>query len=183
MQKWVHDAFRLPAVEGWEYQIQNQLGLNANFLYFRNIVYTLKRHLDFNVFAQAKVGTVFDELGLGFVSRIGIMALHPVFNTVLLNSNLNDKQTGTANSELFIFVKPQLTFVAYDATIHGSLFNDNSPLTFKANPVVASVQLGLKWASGRFDVGYSVSFLSKPIDNNEVKSHKYGSITLVYRFN
>ena len=114
---------------------------------------------------------------------IGIFSLHPVDNTILLNSNLNAEKTGTSNSELFIFIKPELTFVAYDATIQGSMFNDDSPLTFKPNPFVASVQIGLKWASRRFDVGYAVSFLSKPIDNDKVRPHKYGSIVLVYRFN
>jgi len=183
LQEWVHTTLGLPQIDGWEYQIHNQLGLNANFLYFRNIGYTPNRTLDFNLFAQAKVGTVFDEAGLGFVSRIGIFSLHLVDNTILLNSNLNTEKTGTSNSELFIFVKPELTFVAYDATIQGSLFNDNSPLTFKPNPFVASVQIGLKWASRRFNVGYALCFLSKPIDNDKVKPHKYGSIMLVYRFN
>jgi len=182
LQKWIHETFGLPPVDGWEFQIKNQVGLNVNLLYFRNIVYAMKKHLDFNLFAQARAGTVFSDVSLGFVSRIGIMALNPVFNTVLLNSNLNRGNTGMHVNELFVFVKPQLTFIAFDATIQGSMFNDKSPVTYEAKPIVASIQVGLKWATRHLDVAYSVSFLSKPIDNPIVKPHKYGSISLVYRF-
>ena len=80
------------------------------------------------------------------------------------------------------WLKPQLTYQAYNATIEGSLFNNDSPLTFNPEPLKASLQLGLKWATNRLNFGYAISYLTKELDNHRVTAHKYGTITLAYRF-
>jgi len=182
IQIWYHRTFGLPHIAGWAYQIQDQLGANVNLSYIKNVAYTSNKQLDFNAFAEAKVGTIFDELTLGFVSRIGFKTLNPIYNSVLFNSNIGNEKTAHPIKEVYFFVKPQLSYVAYNATIQGSLFNDNSPLTFDSKPIKASVQLGLKWASKRFNYGYSITYLSKAVDNNRVKKHKYGTITMIYKF-
>ena len=182
LQKWYHRTFGLPAIAGWAYQIQDQLGANINITYLKNVGYTSNNQLDFNAFAEAKVGTIFNELTLGFVSRIGFKTLNPIFNSVLFNSNIGNEKTDNPLKEVYFFIKPQLSYVAYNATIQGSLFNDNSPLTFDAKPIKASVQLGLKWASKRFNYGYAITYLSKAVANNRVTGHKYGTITMIYKF-
>ncbi len=182
LQKWYHRTFGLPPIAGWQYQIQNQLGANINAFYLKNIAYTNNKQLDFNAFAQTKVGTIFDEASLGFISRIGFKTLNPIFNTILFNSNISVQKTNTGIKEFYFFVKPQLTYVAYNATIQGSLFNNNSPLTFNSKSIKASLQLGLKWSTNRFNFGYALSYITKAVDNNRVTAHKYGTISMLYKF-
>jgi len=182
IQKWYHRAFNLPPIAGWEYQIQNQLGANINAFYLKNMAYSKSKQVDFNAFATAKVGTIFNEMGLGFISRIGISTLNPIFNSILFGSNINAETSKNPVKEFFLFVKPQLTYVAYNATIQGSLFNDNSQLTFDSKPLKASLQVGFKWATNRFNFGYDITYLTKAVDNNRATAHKYGSIRMAYRF-
>lgn len=182
LQKWYHRTFGLPPIAGWEFQIKNQLGTNINVSYLKNLAYTKGKQLDFNAFAEAKVGTIFNELSFGFVSRLGFKSLNPNFNSVLFNSNINAENTSNSQKEFYFFVKPQLTYQAYNATIQGSMFNDDSPLTFNPEPLKATLQLGLKWATNRLNFGYAISYLTKEVNNNRVSSHKYGTITLAYRF-
>jgi lipid A 3-O-deacylase len=182
LQKWYHGVFGLPAIAGWEFQIQNQLGANINASYLKNIGYSGSKQVDFNVFSEAKIGTIFDELSVGFVSRIGFKSLNPIFNAVLFKANINADKTANPIKEFYFFVKPQLTYVAYNATIQGSLFNNDSPLTFDAQPLKGTLQVGLKAASNRFNFEYSISYLTKAVDNGRVSAHKYGTIALAYRF-
>ena len=183
LQKWYHRLFNLPPINGWEFQIQNQLGLNVNAYYLRNLGYTKSDIVDFNAFAQTRVGTIFNDVSIGFVSRIGFKSLNPIFNSVLFNSNLSDKKSDKSIKEAYFFIKPQLMYVLYNATIQGSMFNNDSPLTFKSEPLKASLQFGIKWTSKRLNFGYSVRYLTKAVDNNKVTAHKYGTINLGYRFN
>ncbi|MFK5890155.1 MAG: lipid A deacylase LpxR family protein [Flavobacteriaceae bacterium] len=182
VQKWYHSWLGLPPINGWEFQIQNQLSANVNVFYLKNLAYSGARNFDFNAFAEAKVGTVFNEIGFGFVSRVSLKSLNPIFNTILFNSNLNDAKTDDAINEFYFYVKPQLTYVAYNATIQGSLFNNDSPLTFKSEPIKANLQAGLKWATKRFNFGYFTSWVTKSVDNGRVTAHKYGTISMAYKF-
>ena len=183
IQKWFHRTFGLPPIAGWQYQIQNQLGANVNAFYLKNIAYTKSKGIDFNAYAQAKVGTIFDEAGVGFISRIGFKKLNPIFNSILFNSNISLQKTNLGIKEFYFFVKPQITYIAYNATIQGSLFNNNSPLTFNSQSVKASLQLGLKWSISRFNFGYAITYLTKAVDNNRATAHKYGTISMLYKFN
>ncbi|MCF6212596.1 MAG: lipid A deacylase LpxR family protein [Flavobacteriaceae bacterium] len=182
LQKWYHRVFDLPAIAGWQYQIQDQLSVNISALYLKNMGYSTNKLIDFNVFSEAKLGSVFNELSLGFVSRLGFKTLNPIFNSVLFNSNIDNKKTSNSVKECYFFIKPQLTYVAYNATIQGSLFNNNSPLTYGVKPIKAHLQIGLKWTSKRFNYGYDVTYLTKAVDNNRVTAHKYGTITMIYKF-
>jgi len=182
VQKWYHRFLGLPPINGWAFQIQNQLGLNVKASYLKNIAYTKSKKVDFSAFSEAKFGTIFDELSVGFVSRIGFKSLNPIFNSVLFNSNISTGKMDNSAKEFYFFVKPQLTYVAYNATIQGSLFNDNSPLTFDVQPLKGTLQVGLKAASNRFNFEYSISYLTKAVDNGRVTAHKYGTISVAYRF-
>jgi len=182
IQIWYHRTFGLPPIAGWQYQIQDQLGVNINAFYLKNLSYSNNKQFDFNAFAEAKLGTIFTEASLGFVSRIGFKPLNPTHNTALFNSNIGTIKNTKSVKEFFFYIKPQLKYVAYNATIQGSIFNDNSPVTFGVKPLKAILNIGLKWTSKRFNYGYNITYLSKAVDNNRVKSHKYGTIMMIYKF-
>ena len=84
---------------------------------------------------------------------------------------------------MFLFVKPQIGYALYNATIQGSIFNNNSPITFGINSFVYELEFGLKYAIKRFDLSYSVIKYSKKTEAIEENTNTYGSIQISYKFN
>lgn len=82
---------------------------------------------------------------------------------------------------MFFYAKPQLNVVAYDATIEGSMFNNNSPVTFSQKPVVFAQQLGIDYSVDRFTADFGVIFKTKEIKST-ARAHQWGSVTVSYRF-
>jgi lipid A 3-O-deacylase len=182
IQRWLHKTFHLSKVAGWEYQIHNQPGINFYFFYLKNLAVSKSRIIDFNLCTNLSVGTIFDDAAAGFITRIGIKPLHAVSNTFLFHSNLSNDARGTSEKELYFFVKFQAEYVAYNATLQGSMFHSESPLTFPPERFKAGIQAGLVWSIHHFNLIYAVSWFTKAVDNNRVKPHNYGTIALAFRF-
>ena len=182
-QSFLHRTFGMAETKGWDYQIQNQFGLNINLQMLRSLFYAFDRHVDFNLFSKGELGTVADRIHLGFLSRIGFASLNSIQHTALLQSNMGKENTAYAANEVYFFIKPSIAYVFYDATLSGSLFKDMSPVVFDAIPIQTALEVGLEVTSKRFNVSYSVFFLSQNPDNELAKGHQFGRIELSYRLN
>ncbi|MDO7743441.1 MAG: lipid A deacylase LpxR family protein, partial [Pedobacter sp.] len=64
----------------------------------------------------------------------------------------------------------------------GSMFNNNSPVTFDQKPLVFAQQLGVDYSSQRFTVDFGVIFKTKEVKST-ARAHQWGSISMFYRFN
>lgn len=116
--------------------------------------------------------------GLGAVAG----ELNQLFNSAYHNAVIGDAKTKNLNSsEFFFYAKPQLNVVAYDATIQGSLFKNNSPLTFGVKPVVFEQQFGVNYSSKRFTADFNIIFKTKEV-KSVAKAQNYGGLSLYYRF-
>jgi lipid A 3-O-deacylase len=173
-------GFYKPA--GWEYQIKNELSLNLNAQYTKLLYRPENNVTDFSFEGYANAGTVFNGLGAGILFRAG--NINQLFNSAYTNSVIgnNPKTKALVKREFFFYAKPQLNFVGYDATIQGSLFNNNSPVTFGVKPIVFAQQFGVDYSSQRFTFDFSVLFKTKEVKSS-AKAHQYGSIAMYYRFN
>ena len=99
--------------------------------------------------------------------------------TAYNRSNLSD---ATSTNEFFFFAKPQLDWVAYDASISGGLFRkDKGPITFNSKPWVLSQEFGLVFAQKRWSAQLSYTFKTHEI-NSPAKAHQFGSISTYYLF-
>jgi lipid A 3-O-deacylase len=181
-QELLHDVIGFYDLEGWDYQIKNELALNLSVQYNKLITRTADNAVEFSFEGYANLGTTFSGLGAGLLFRTG--SLNQLFNSAYTNSVIgnNAKTKALVKRELFFYAKPQLNVVAYDATIQGSLFNDNSPVTFSQKPVVFAQQLGVDYSSQRFTVDFGVIFKTKEVKST-ARAHQYGSISMFYRFN
>jgi hypothetical protein len=87
--------------------------------------------------------------------------------------------------ELFFYYKPQINFVAYDATIQGSLFGTKSPTSMEVTSdpehFVLSNQLGVGYSGKRFVIDVAAVFQSKST-KEMVQSEQWGDVTVLYRF-
>jgi hypothetical protein len=181
-QELLHRTVGFYAPEGWDYQIKNEMAINLSAQYTRLLYRTPNPFLDFSFEGYANAGTTFSGAGAGIIIRAG--SINQLFNSAYTNAAIgqNAKTKGLVKQELFFYAKPQLNFVAYDATIQGSLFNHNSPVTFGSKPVVFAQQLGVNYSSQRFTADFAILFKTKEVKST-AWAHQYGTISLFYRFN
>ena len=181
-QDLLHSIVGFYKVQGWDYQIANDFAANANVQFAKLLHRSSDKVVDFTLDTYANVGTTYNGAGVGVVFRAG--DINQLFNSVHYNAAIGNKSKTEKlkKKEFYFYAKPQLNYIAYDATVQGSLFNDNSPVTFGVKPLVFSQTLGFNYSSPRFTIDYSLIFLSKEIKSN-AKAHQYGSISMYYRFN
>ena len=182
-QTLLHNIGGFYTIKGWETQIKDELGINAE-IEFNKFLYRIKSNdLDLTLTSFANIGNTFSGVGAGILLRAG--SLNPLFNSASINSRISNNATSKVvnEKESFFYAKPLLQYVAYDATTEGGLFrSDKGPVTFDVKPLVFSQQLGYMYSKNRFTVDFSVIFKSREIKSN-AKAHQYGSIALFYRFN
>jgi lipid A 3-O-deacylase len=181
-QKLLHRTFGFYETGGWDQQIKNELALNLTAQYTKLLTRVADNAVDFSFEGYANLGTTYSGAGAGILLRTG--SLNQLFNSAYTNAVIgnNAKTKALVKHEFFFYAKPQLNLVAYDATIQGSLFNNNSPVTFDQKPIVFAQQLGLNYSSQRFTADYSMLFKTKEIKST-ARAHQWGSISLFYRFN
>lgn len=181
-QKLLHNTIGFYELAGWDYQIKEEMTVNLSTQYTKLLHRAQNNAIDFSFEGYANAGTIFNGAGAGILFRAG--GLNQLFNSAYTNSVIghNSKTKMLVKKEIFFYAKPQLNFIAYDATVQGSIFKDNSPVTFDVKPFVFAQQVGLNYSSQRFTFDFGMVFKTKEIKSS-AKAHQYGSISMSYRFN
>lgn len=182
-QEFIHRITGLYTPEGWEYQLKNELGLNTQVAYSSLIQRNKSQNLDLLWHGYANLGTTFTGAGIGFTMRYG--KLNQLFQSAYKRSLIGtNNQTPKINqSEFFFFAKPQLEYVAHDASVSGGLFRkDKGPVTYQPKPWVLSQEIGFMLAKNRFIAQLSYTFKTAEIESN-ARPHQYGTISTYYLFN
>jgi len=183
VQDYVHDNFGFYHPSGWEYQIDNNAQLNLSAEYNKLITRTYA--LDVSFASYLNVGNGFSGAGFGPLFRLG--NFNQLFNSVSTQSSAIKKSKTAAlhEHELFFYYKPQINYVAYDATIQGGLFTSRNPnsqeITLDKEPFIFSNQVGVAFSTSRFVFDIAAIFHTKDVKEME-ESHSWGSITGLYRF-
>ena len=180
-QKLLHRVIGFYDLEGWDYQIKNELALNLSAQYTRLIGRVADNAVEFSFEGYGNLGTTFTGAGAGLLFRTG--SLNQLFNSAYTNAVIgnNAKTKALVKREFFFYAKPQLNLVGYDATIQGSVFNNNSPVTFGQKPLVFAQQLGVDYSSQRFTFDFGVIFKTREV-KSVARAHQWGSISMFYRF-
>ncbi|WP_140938876.1 lipid A deacylase LpxR family protein [Sphingobacterium lumbrici] len=181
-QNLIHATVGLYETSGWDYQIQNEAAANLDIQYTALLHRNNAKSVDFSLESYAQLGTVFNGAGLALVFRTGHInqLFHSSYHNARISQNSKTKQL--YERELYFYARPQFNYVAYDATIQGSLFTNNSPVTFSVRPFVFEQKVGVNYSTARFTLDYSLTFRAREIKSN-ARPHQYGSITAYYRFN
>lgn len=181
-QKLLHKIVGFYEIKGWEYQIKNEPTINLTTQFTKLLGRSEAYKSDLSLESYVNIGTTFSGAGIGILLRSG--DINQLFNSAYTNSQIsnNSKTERLVNNEYFFYAKPQLNFIAYDATIQGSMFNKDSPVTFGTKPLVFAQQLGLNYSTPRFTFDFGLTFKSKEVKST-AKAHQYGSISMYYRFN
>lgn len=179
-QKFLHQTVGFYEPAGWDYQIKNEFAVNLAANYSQLMVRSNDHAVDLSGQGYANLGTTFSGLGTSILFRAG--KLNQLFNSASHHAVIGTSKTAAINqSEFFFYAKPQLNFVAFDATIQGSLFNDDSPVTFGVKPIVFEQQFGVNYSSKRFTADFNIIFKTKEV-KSVAKAQNYGGLSLYYRF-
>ncbi|WP_026977431.1 lipid A deacylase LpxR family protein [Flavobacterium tegetincola] len=180
-QEFFHTTFGYKKVSGWQYQMHNALLVQAEVFYAKKL-YTLndKNTLDILAQAEVKLGTILNEITVGPVLRIGFKNLLPVSDSNLYDAALRYDQNYKDTSEFYFFISPKVNYQGYDATIEGSLFDDNSPVTFPLVPFRFQGEAGFKYRKNRWNLSYTFNYTSQEVDNIVNEGYYYGSIGIGY---
>jgi lipid A 3-O-deacylase len=177
-QNWMHDTFGFGKIVGWKYQIQNvvavQFGLNYSKPLFSKIT---TDKIDFHLSTQSDIGTAFLGFDVGMLSRISLWkSIAPMQDSNFYNG------LGSARKELYFFVLPKVNLQLYDATIQGSMFNEDSPVTFDIKPLRFKGQAGLKYKYNHYTIFGIFNYTTDEIKGNSATGYYYGSIAASYVF-
>ena len=182
-QKLFHKTFGYKSVIGWDLQIRDALALQGNVLYatklFRN---TSSEKIDFFVQGEANFGTVLNGISVGPLARIALWKnLVPMYDSNFHGASLHsDKEKYREQSEFYFYINPSFNYQVYDATIQGSLFQNNSPVTFDLVPLRFNGEAGFKYRKNHWNFHYVFVYRGKEVDNARNEGYFYGSIGASY---
>lgn len=181
IQDLIHQTFGFYDLNGWQYQVNNELGLKLEVDLLYKTYQSPNQKTDISIPVKATLGNLYTGLSTGVLLRTG--KINPLYHSVASQSNVSTfQEKGVKDKELYFFLKPMLNIIAYDATISGGLFSkDKGPITYKANPFIFSQELGVAYAKNRWTVDFSVIFRTKET-KTMLHAHQYGSLDFYYRF-
>lgn len=182
LQDFIHNLYGFQKAIGWRYQIKNALGVNLNLTYVKQLKKSKSNYFDISAINKLNIGTVYTNIASGLYSRIGLKPLQKLANSIAFKTNINSSNTVYVREvESFIFIKPMLNYVLYDATIQGSFLNTTSKITGNLVPLVFSIKAGIRFTANRFNFGYAFNYntnKSKHLRYNNGQT--YGTITINY---
>jgi len=180
VQKFIHKTFSYPKVEGWQYQIKDAYGIQAEAFYSHKIKdEEFKDFADLSLQADAKLGTIWTEVSAGLMARIGFKKLLPMYDSNLHYASLNSaKSKDKEVREFYFYISPNINYQVYDATIQGGISDAESPVTFKITPWRFNFESGIKYRRNNWNLSYAFVFRGKELYNNVITSYYYGSISV-----
>lgn len=176
-QKGIHFLFGYKRVYGWEHQVHNTLALQLGGFYARSLA--RGQDLDLNVQAEVNGGTVLMGGTVGLLSRIRLSgSLRSLKDSNLYGAALSEAGSDVER-EFYFFVNPGLKVQWHDATIEGSVFDDDSPKVYPVKTFLFAAEAGLKYRRDRWNLSYSFLYHTKEVaDSPRNMGHYYGSIIL-----
>lgn len=180
-QEFYHQIFGFYKINGWQYQIKDELSANVILNYQKLLQRSINLKTDFSLPLEARFGNTFTGAKAGILFRAG--NLNPFYQSAVTNSTVSTNYLRTiTNKEFYFFLKPSLDYIIYDATVSGGLFSPNKEFKkFDVVPLVFTQELGLLFSQKRWTTSFKLLFKTKEVKNAN-KTHQYGIIELFYRF-
>lgn len=183
MQETFHKTIGYKKVFGWENQVKNALAVQVHVLYSKKLFPS--KHNDFvdlHFQSEANLGTIFDGVSTGFLTRIGFKKLLPIYDSNLHDASVSFQPQYNIR-EFYFYAMPSVNYQFYDATIQGSMFSNTSPLTFDLEPLRFNAEFGLKYRHNNFNMSYSFIYRGRELKDPETNTNSgyfFGSIRFGY---
>jgi len=173
-QKGIHKALHNIQPLGWQFQIATDYIVNYRAKLEQGL-YTAK-HFEFVGFGAARVGTLYDDISLGILFRAGFM--NGYFKNLGLTGQVSNKKF-----QLYVYANAKVSAVAYNATMQGGIFENNSVYTINTKILQRDVfigSVGIVGAFKRFSLEYTKVYISPEFHNG--LDHGWGHVVITTCF-
>lgn len=168
MQKAIHRGLKNIEPLGWQHQIKNDLIINYELSHEKQ-VYAFRSLFSASTNLKINCGTLKNNAQAGFTLMAG-----------KINSPFKSfAGTERNNFQIYFFAQPLVTFVAYDATLQGGVFNHSSPYTLDADEISRIVfedNFGAVITIRKIYLEYYQSWITKEYKTG--KSHRWGGLKI-----
>jgi lipid A 3-O-deacylase len=167
IQTTIHGWLNNPLPHGWEHQIKNDVILNYQINYEKQLA-SVGNHFLLNSTSELRLGTINNKINTGF-------------NFMLGNFNKRFLPVGEVKRKLSYYFYGQSTanFIAYDASMQGGLFNKKSAYTIATGNIkrlTYQADAGIVVNYKKLLLSYTQSFLTKEFSGGTY--HRWGGISV-----
>lgn len=170
MQVAIHEATGNTIPEGWQNQIKNDIVLNYEVSYEKQLV-SYRNLFSLQTNTRLRLGTLFTNAGFGLTTTFGIV---------------NSPFSSSKNKRKFAiygYAQSMVNIIGYDATLQGGIFNNKSPYTISNNEIerfTAQADFGLIMQTRTLYFEYARALITREFEVG--KSSKWGGIKVGFRF-
>lgn len=175
-QKAIHRSLVNIQPLGWENQLKTNYLINYNLKFERGLFN--KKHREIIGQTALRVGTFYTDLSLGLTGRMGFFS--PYFSNLGMDKYSTYRKS---NFQFYGILKGNVKAVAYNATLQGGLFNDQSVYTVsdsRITRVVVEGMAGFVLTYKRIGLEYSKFYLSPEF--KEGLEHHWGKCVITVCF-
>jgi Uncharacterized protein conserved in bacteria len=170
VQTTIHENTGNIIPKGWRNQIANDIAINYQLGYERNMV-MVKNNFAINADAVIRLGTISNKASVGSTFIVGLFS--SPFSTTTPERKFN----------VFVYDRPSVNVIAYDATLQGGMFNKNSMYTIDAANIRRATfenrwGVGLRYKA--INLEYFQTYLTKEFDSQ--MDHRWGGIQIAVAF-
>ncbi len=165
MQSFIHRYVKSDRPLGWQYQIKNDLVLNYEMSFEKNLLQA-KKYFSMNTITNLRIGTLSDRLDIGLTIMAGY------FNYAFQKNN-------SAKWQLYFYEHPLISVIGYDATLQGGVFSKNNLYTIDAksiNRIVFKNHAGIVFSYSKLYFEFFTAFITKEFNTGQV--HNYSGLQL-----
>jgi hypothetical protein len=163
----IHRWLKNPLPHGWEFQIQNDIIINYQLNYEKQLISAGNNFL-LNATAEVRAGTSNDRLSGGFNFMAGR------FNRRFMPENYTKRK-----AEYYFYAQGQVNGIAYDAAMQGGMFRRDNPYTIPntdINRLTLQADAGIIVNFAKLYLAYTQSILTKEFKTGHY--HRWGGITV-----
>ncbi len=171
-----HKTFGMQLPLGWDYEINDAPILNGYGTFTKTLA--KGKGLDLSSESNIAFGTTFTHIRQEFIVRTG--KFKSIQESTQYNGVLGIENDEPGNHEFFFFISPGLEYVAYNATIEGSLLGKESIYTETREPFVFQVRAGVMASWTKFDI--ALLYHRRTKETTEATYHKYVGVRMNQRF-
>jgi hypothetical protein len=177
IQKGWHQVFGMPIPQGWDYQMNNALMLNAQFDY--SILMIRAGNLQILSEAHISGGTDFTFVRPDIMVRLG--KFNFLNESVQYGGNLgHEKRKSRTTRETIIFLAFGPEYVFYNSTIEGNIVGRASEHTEELVNWVYQTRVGAMMSWSSFDL--AVIYYRRSVETVGALNHRYVGVRLSQRF-
>ena len=157
---------------GWDYQIANDVIVNYQINYEKQLL-SFRNLLSLDGEIMGRAGTLSDK------AAIGVTALAGYFE-----SPFAQIYRKTGKFHLYMYDRPELDVIGYDATLEGGVFNHTSPYTIPPSGVTRLVFINrVGWVASfkKVTLEYFQCYTSRELTTGP-KNNKWGGIQIAVAF-